>query len=109
MDISFDLTRDFEMSLEDNNTVQAARERMDANKDGKINMADLEATGIRNKIIDFFEIILWVSLALGILSALLQLFSLSILAAISTFVTTIVTVGVGFVALDIRERLMGRG
>ena len=97
------------MSLEDNNTVQAARERMDANKDGKINMADLEATGIRNKIIDFFEIILWVSLALGILSALLQLFSLSILAAISTFVTTIVTVGVGFVALDIRERLMGRG
>ncbi len=97
------------MSIEDNNTVQAARERMDANKDGKINMADLEATGIRTKIIDFFEIILWVSLALGILSALLQLFSLSILTAISTFVATIVSVGVGFVVLDIRERLIAKG
>ena len=97
------------MDVKESDTVKAARERMDANRDGKINMADLEATGIRNKIIDFFEIILWVSLALGILSALLQLFSLSILTAISTFVTTIVSVGVGFVVLDIRERLMGRG
>ena len=97
------------MSIEDNNTVQAARERMDANKDGKINMADLEATGIRTKIIDFFEIILWVSLALGMLSAILQLFSLAILTAISTFVATIVSVGVGFVVLDIRERLIAKG
>jgi len=97
------------MSIEDNNTVQAARERMDANKDGKINMADLEATGIRTKIIDFFEIILWVSLVLGILSAILQLFSLAILTAISTFVATIVSVGVGFVVLDIRERLIAKG
>jgi len=72
-------------------------------------MADLEATGIRTKIIDFFEIILWVSLLLGVLSAILQLFSLSILTAISTFVATIVSVGVGFVVLDIRERLMGQG
>ncbi len=97
------------MDVKESDTVKAARDRMDANKDGKINMADLEATGIRTKIIDFFEIILWVSLALGILSALLQLFSLSILTAISTFVATIVSVGVGFVVLDIRERLMQRG
>lgn len=97
------------MSIEESATVKAARERMDANKDGKINMADLEATGIRTKIIDFFEIILWVSLALGILSAVLQLFSLAPLAAISTFVATIVSVGVGFVVLDIRERLIARG
>ncbi len=96
------------MDAKENNTVKAARERMDANRDGKINMADLEATGIRSKIIEFFEIILWVSLALGLLSALLQLFSLSILSAISTFVATIVSVGVGFVVLDIRERLIGR-
>lgn len=96
------------MDVKESDTVKAARDRMDANKDGKINMADLEATGIRTKIIDFFEIILWVSLALGILSAILQLFSLNILTAISTFVATVVSVGVGFVVLDIRERLMGR-
>ena len=96
------------MDVKESDTVKAARDRMDANKDGKINMADLEATEIRTKIIDFFEIILWVSLALGILSAILQLFSLNILTAISTFVATVVSVGVGFVVLDIRERLMGR-
>ena len=97
------------MDVKESDTVKAARDRMDANKDGKINLADLEATGIRTKIIDFFEIILWISLALGILSALLQLVSLSILSAISTFVATIVSVGVGFVVLDIRERLIARG
>jgi len=96
------------MSIEESATVKAARDRMDANKDGKLNMADLEATGIRTKIIDFFEIILWVSLALGILSALLNLFSLQILTAISTFVATVVSVGVGFVVLDIRERLIAK-
>jgi len=97
------------MDIKESETVKAARERMDANKDGKLNMADLEATGIRTKIIEFFEIILWISLALGILSAVLQLFSLAILTAISTFVATIVSVGVGFVVLDIRERLIARG
>ena len=97
------------MDVKESDTVKAARDRMDANKDGKINLADLEATGIRTKIIDFFEIILWISLALGILSALLQLVSLSILSAISTFVATIVSVGVGFVVLDIRERLIAKG
>lgn len=97
------------MDVKESETVKAARERMDANKDGKINMADLEATGIRTKIIDFFEIILWISLLLGVLSAILQLFSLNILTAISTFVATIVSVGVGFVVLDIRERLMAKG
>jgi len=96
------------MSNEESNTVKAARERMDANRDGKLNMADLEATGIRNTIIEFFGIILWVSLAIGLLTALWQLVTLKVLTAVMTFVTTIVSVGVGFVALDIRDRLIGR-
>jgi len=97
------------MSIEESNTVKAARERMDANRDGKLNMADLEATGIRNTIIEFFSIILWVSLAIGLATAIWQLITFKVLTAIMTFVTTIVSVGVGFVVLDIRERLIGRG
>lgn len=95
------------MNIEESDTVKAARERMDANKDGKINMADLEATGIRTKIIDLFEIILWVMLALGVLSAILQI--LSPIEALKTLTQTIAIVGVGFVALDIRERLIAKG
>jgi fatty acid desaturase len=96
------------MSIKESETVKAARERMDANRDGKLNMADLEATGIRNTIIEFFGIILWVSLAIGLLTAVWQLVTLQILTALGTFVTTVVTVGVGFVVLDIRDRLIGR-
>ena len=98
------------MSIEESETVRAARDRMDANKDGKTDLADLQAHagGIRSKIIDLFEIILWVSLALGVLSAVWLLVTLHPLQALTTFVTSIVTVGVGFVALDIRERLIGR-
>jgi len=96
------------MKIEESDTVKAARERMDQNKDGKLNMADLEATGIRSTIIEFFGIILWVSLAIGLLTAAWQLVTLKVLTAVMTFVTTIVSVGVGFVALDIRDRLIGR-
>lgn len=99
------------MSNDESDTIRAARERLDANRDGKTDLRDLQqhAGGIRSKIIDLFEIILWVSLVLGVLSSIVSLFSLSVFTAISTFVTTIVTVGVGFVVLDIRERLIGRG
>jgi ABC-type multidrug transport system permease subunit len=96
------------MKIEESDSVKAARDRMDQNRDGKINMADLEATGIRNTIIEFFGIILWVSLAIGLLTAVWQLVTLKILTAVMTFVTTIVSVGVGFVVLDIRDRLIGR-
>ncbi len=96
------------MKIEESDSVKAARERMDQNKDGKLNMADLEATGIRNTIIEFFGIILWVSLAIGLLTAIWQLVTLKVLTAVMTFVTTIVSVGVGFVVLDIRDRLIGR-
>lgn len=98
------------MPIEESETVRAARERMDANKDGKTDLADLQAHagGIRSKIIDLFEIILWVSLLLGVISAVWSLVTLAPIRALTTFVTTVVTVGVGFVALDIRERLMGR-
>lgn len=96
------------MKIEESDTVKAARDRMDQNRDGKLNMADLEATGIRNTIIEFFGIILWVSLAIGLLTAVWQLVTLQILTAVMTFITTIVSVGVGFVALDIRDRLIGR-
>ncbi len=96
------------MPIEESSGVKAARERMDANRDGKLNMADLEATGIRSKIIEFFGIILWVSLAIGLLTAVWQLVTLQVLTAVMTFVTTIISVGVGFVVLDIRERLIGR-
>jgi len=95
------------MDVKESETVKAARDRMDANKDGKINMADLEATGIRTKIIDLFEIILWVTLALGVLSAILQIFTP--IEAIKSLVQTVAIVGVGFVVLDIRERLIARG
>ena len=96
------------MKIEESDGVKAARERMDRNKDGKIDMADLEATGIRNTIIEFFGIILWVSLAIGLVTAVWQLVTLKLLTALMTFVTTIVSVGVGFVVLDIRDRLIGR-
>jgi len=96
------------MSIEANNTVKAARDRMDRNKDGKIDMKDLEATGIRDTIIEFFNIILWVALALGVLSAVWNLVTFNIAPAITGFVTTIVTVGVGFVVLDIRDRMIGK-
>ena len=99
------------MPIEETDGVRAARERMDANRDGKTDLADLKihASGLRSTIIDLFGMILWVSLALGMLSVVWQLVTLSIGGAISTFVSTIVTVGVGFVVLDIRERLLARG
>jgi len=96
------------MKIDETDSVRAARDRMDANRDGKLNMADLEATGIRDTIIRFFGVILWASLAIGLLTALWQLVTLQILTAVMTFITTIVSVGVGFVALDIRDRLIGR-
>lgn len=97
------------MKIEESETVKAARDRMDANRDGKLNMADLEATGIRNTIIEFFGVILWVSLILGVLGAFLTLvWNWQPFLAITQFVATIVSVGVGFVALDIRDRLIGR-
>lgn len=99
------------MPIEESDSVRAARERLDANRDGKTDLSDLQhhAGGLRSKIIDLFEMILWVSLALGVLSAVWSLVTLSPIRALTTLVTTIVTVGVGFVVLDIRERLMRRG
>lgn len=97
------------MKIDESETVKAARDRMDANRDGKLNMQDLEASGIRDKIIDFFGMILWVSLILGTLGALLTLvWNWQPFLAITQFVATIVSVGVGFVVLDIRDRLIGR-
>ena len=98
------------MPIEESETVRKARERMDANRDGRTDLKDLQvhAEGFRGKVIDLFGLILWVSLAIGLASTLWSLVTFSWITAMSTFVTTIVTVGVGFVVLDIRDRLMNR-
>lgn len=100
------------MKVEESDSVQAARERMQANRGEAGKLPNIDAGGIRSTIIDLFGVILWIALFLGIAASLWQLVTVfgsgSIFGAISTFVSTVVTVGVGFVALDIRDRLIAR-
>lgn len=100
------------MKIDESESVRAARERMDANRGATGTLPNLDAGGLRTKIIELFGVILWIALFLGIAASLWQLLTVfgsgSIFGAISTFVSTVVTVGVGFVVLDIRDRLIGR-
>ncbi len=100
------------MKIEESESVRAARERMEANRGESGKLPNLDAGGLRTTIIELFGVILWIALFLGIVASLWQLVTVfgsgSIFGAISTFVSTVVTVGVGFVALDIRDRLIAR-
>ena len=91
------------------NSAEAARARMESNRN-RNDLAQLtqRAGGIRETIINSFELVLWVVLVLGVLSAVISLFTFSPFEAIGKLVQTIAIVGVGFVVLDIRERLIGR-
>ncbi len=92
---------------ENNNSVEAARARLEQHRSSRSDLnIDASAQGLRAKIIELFSMILWVALAIGVLGALWSLLRLDIPGAVSSLVTTIVTVGVGFVVLDIRDRLM---
>ncbi len=92
---------------DNNNSVEAARARLEKHRSARGDMnIDASAQSLRAKIIELFSMILWVALAIGVLGALWSLLRFDIPGAVSSLVTTIVTVGVGFVVLDIRDRLM---
>lgn len=89
------------------NSVEAARARAAGHRESRKTVdIDTSAQGLRAKIIEIFGAILWVALAMGVLSAAWSLLTFQIAEAVTTLITTIVTVGVGFVVLDIRDRMI---
>ena len=60
---------------------------------------------IRSLIVESYELILWLMLVVGGLSAIWEFFAFRWLSAIEIATQTVLLVGLGFVALEIRDRL----
>ncbi len=90
------------------NSAKTARERMDADRSRGQGAGGLPLSSIRNRFIELFGLALWIALAVGLLITFWQLITLQILTAAMTVMTTVISVGAGFVVLDIRERLIAK-